>query len=301
MGPGDVILTTPFTFIATAEVISVIGAKPAFVDVDPRTFNIDPNRLDEEISRIKKEGREKIRGIIPVDLFGLPADYEAIRSIASRHDLFILEDAAQALGATYKGKKAGALGDVGATSFFPSKPLGCYGDGGAVFTDHDSLAETMRSIRVHGQGKNKYDNVRVGLNARLDTLQAAVLLQKLPRLENEIVRRNEAAARYSAGLSEIVTVPSVPPGSTSAWAQYSILTDHREKLQNHLKEAGIPMAIYYPKPLHMQEAYRQLGLGAGRFPVAEELSRNIVSLPMHPYLTKDQQDFIIEKVKKALC
>jgi UDP-2-acetamido-2-deoxy-ribo-hexuluronate aminotransferase len=297
VGPGDAIFTTPFTFIATAEVIQLLGATPIFADIDPKTFNIDPGALAEAITSLGKNPKTahlKPKGIIPVDLFGQPADYDKINSLAKRHGLFVLEDAAQSLGATYKGRRAGSLADVAGTSFFPAKPLGCYGDGGAIFTDDDSLAENLRSIRVHGQGVHKYDNVRIGLNGRLDTLQAAILLAKLEVFDQEVADRQKVAARYSAALKGAVEVPYVAPQCTSVWAQYSILSDHRGELQQKLKEAGIPSAVYYPLPLHLQGAFAHLGHKAGDFPNSEKPSERIFSLPMHPYLTEKDQEHIIK-------
>ncbi len=258
VGPGDAIFTTPFTFIATAEVIQLLGATPVFVDIDPQTFNLDPESLAEAVGNLGQNpgtAHLKPKGIIPVDLFGQPADYDRINAIARDHGLFVLEDAAQSFGATYKGRRAGALAEVAATSFFPAKPLGCYGDGGAIFTDDDDLAEVLRSIRVHGQGKDKYENVRIGLNGRLDTLQAAVLLAKLEIFDQEVVDRQQVARQYGEALSPLVTVPSVAPDCTSVWAQYSVLSDQREPLLQKLQAAQIPAAIYYPVPLHLQEAF----------------------------------------------
>lgn len=296
VGPGDAIFTTPFTFIATAEVIQLLGATPVFVDIDPRTFNIDPAALEEAISSLGQNPKTaplKPKGIIPVDLFGQPADYDEINVLAQRHGLFVLEDAAQSFGATYQGRRAGSLAEVAATSFFPAKPLGGYGDGGAIFTNDDALAETLRSIRVHGQGTNKYENVRLGLNGRLDTLQAAILLVKLDIFDQEIADRQKVAQRYSAGLRSIVEVPYVSADRTSVWAQYSVLSERRDELQVKLKEAGIPTAVYYPLPLHLQGAFAHLGHKAGDFPFSEHAAGRIFSLPMHPYLTERDQDLII--------
>jgi dTDP-4-amino-4,6-dideoxygalactose transaminase len=236
----------------------------------------------------------KPKGVIPVDLFGQPADYDRIHTIAQGHGLFVLEDAAQSFGATYKGRRAGALAAAAATSFFPAKPLGCYGDGGAVFTDDDNLADVLRSIRVHGQGKDKYENVRIGLNGRLDTLQAAVLLAKLEIFDQEVMARQRIAQQYSQALNALVEVPSVAPDCTSVWAQYSVLSEHRELLLKKLQEAQIPAAIYYPVPLHLQGAFAHLGYQAGDFPVSENASRRIFSLPMHPYLGQADQERIVQ-------
>jgi UDP-2-acetamido-2-deoxy-ribo-hexuluronate aminotransferase len=279
--PGDAVFTTPFTFIATAEVISLLGASPVFVDIDPETFNIDPEKLKLAIKAIDNNDSSiypipindsppylKPKAIIGVDLFGLPADFDPIMKVAKEQNLFVLEDAAQGFGGEYKGRQAGNLGHAGAVSFFPAKPLGCYGDGGAIFTDDEEFAEIVGSIRVHGKGKDKYDNIRVGLNARLDTLQAAILIPKLKVFPMEISSRQRIAALYSELLgsySPNISPPLIPSGLSSAWAQYSILADNRDAIQSALKNAGIPSAIYYPKPLHLQTAYSALGYKKGIF------------------------------------
>lgn len=299
VGPGDAIFTTPFTFIATAEVIQLLGATPVFVDIDPQTFNLDPQALAGGIIGLKKNPRTthlRPKGIIPVDLFGQPADYDRINAVAREYGLFVLEDAAQAFGATYKGRRACSLASVAATSFFPAKPLGCYGDGGAIFTDDDRLAEVLKSIRIHGQGTHRYENVRLGLNGRCDTLQAAVLLAKLEIFDHEVLARQEVARRYRDALQATVEVPYVAPECTSVWAQYSILSDRRASLQQKLKEAGIPTAIYYPQPLHLQEAFASFAYKPGDFPVSEGTAQRIFSLPMHPYLDASQQESIIETI-----
>lgn len=294
IGPGDAVITSPFTFIATAEVLALAGAVPLFVDIDPLTYNLDPAQLEKVLhSERVKNGGLKVKGIIPVDLFGQPADYEEIEAFARKYGLWVLEDAAQAFGAEYKGRKTGSFGDVAATSFFPAKPFGCYGDGGAIFTNDDGLAETLRSIRVHGQGRDKYDNVRIGLNGRFDTIQAAVLLAKLEIFEEELALRNGVAARYSERLREKYVVPAVKEDRSSAWAQYSILSEDRAGDLERLKEWGIPTAIYYPKPLHLQEAFRYLGYSRGDFPVTERCAGRIFSIPMHPYLGAEEQGYII--------
>lgn len=310
--PGDAIFTTPFTFIATAEVISLLGATPVFVDIDPHTFNIDPEKLALAIKALKAgdatlhplplspdASRLTPRGIIPVDLFGLSADYDAINALADQNGLFVIEDAAQSFGATYKGKRACSLGDIGCTSFFPAKPLGCYGDGGMCFTDDDKLAEIMESIRVHGKGGHKYDNVRIGINGRLDTIQAAILLAKFEIFPEEVEMRNAAAARYTTLLTPNASLltPHIPEGYLSAWAQYSLLAkneDARIVLLKKLQDNKIPTAIYYPKPLHRQTAYANLGYGEGAFPVSEDTASRIFSLPMHPYLLVTDQERIAE-------
>ncbi|TFH48383.1 MAG: DegT/DnrJ/EryC1/StrS family aminotransferase [Lysobacterales bacterium] len=299
VGPGDAIFTTTFTFVATAEVISLLGATPVFVDIDPRTFNIDPEKLAAAIGQTRAAGTLRPRGVITVDLFGLPADYDSIAAVADENGMFVLEDAAQSFGALYKGRFAGSLGNVAATSFFPAKPLGCYGDGGAVLTDDDELAAHLKSIRVHGQGSDKYENVRIGINGRLDTLQAAILLPKLKAFRGEMNARQRVAERYSAGLGNVVETPYVPDGYTSAWAQYSVLCDNRDHAQAALKAAGIPTAIYYPKPLHLQGAYAYLGQGQGTFPESERAAQRIISLPFHPYLDEETQRTIIDAVSES--
>jgi dTDP-4-amino-4,6-dideoxygalactose transaminase len=296
VGPGDAVFAPTFTFIATAEVIELVGATPVFVDIDPVTFNMDPLSLQEKILELEKDRSASNltpRGIIPVDLFGQPADYEPINTLAREHGLFVLEDAAQSFGATYGGRRAGSLAEVAATSFFPAKPLGCYGDGGAIFTDNDEVAQRLRSIRVHGQGENRYDHVVIGLNGRLDTLQAAVLLTKLEIFEEEVAARQEVAARYLQALAGLVDTPGVSPHCTSVWAQFSVQSDDRAALQQRLQQAGIPTAIYYPKPLHLQEAFAHLRYQAGDFPVSERIAGRIFSLPMHPYLSAAAQERIV--------
>lgn len=307
VGPGDAVFTTPFTFIATAEVICLLGATPVFVDIDPDTYNIDPGRLLKTIEEVKAgsvrgaTAGKKLhpKGIIPVDLFGLPADYDEINRMAKAHGLFVLEDAAQGLGGSYKGKRVGNVADMAATSFFPAKPLGAYGDGGAIFTNDEAMENRVRSFREHGKGSHKYDNVRIGINGRLDTLQAAILLPKLEIFESEIKDRQEVAARYSKALQPFVKVPHVPVGWLSAWAQYSVVTDKRDFYVATLKDLGIPTAIYYPRPLHLQSAFSHLGYRQGDFPVAEQMSEQIFSLPMHPYLDAVDQAKIIDAVQKA--
>ncbi len=319
VGPGDAIFTSPFTFIATAEVISLLGATPVFVDIDPQTFNIDPAKLDLAIAAIKNNDPNihplpithnplpithnplpiTPKGIIPVDLFGLPANYDQIDAVAAKNDLFVIEDAAQSFGGELNGKKACAFGNIACTSFFPAKPLGCYGDGGMCFTDDDKLSEVMASIRVHGKGHHKYDNVRIGVNGRLDTLQAGILLAKFDIFPEEIALRQQVAQRYTELLSHYLSpiTPYLPPDTKSAWAQYSILAKdsaQRTALQNKLKEVQIPTAIYYPKPLHLQSAFSDLGYKNGDFPVSEDCSDRIFSLPMHPYLAEEDLKKIAE-------
>ncbi len=290
IGPGDAVFTTPFTFIATAEVIQLLGATPVFVDIDPKTYNIDPVLLDAAIAQVIETGELKPKVIIPVDLFGLPADYPAIEAIAKKYAVLILEDAAQGFGGEINGQKAGSFGHAASTSFFPAKPLGCYGDGGAIFTNDDELYEKLVSVRVHGKGGDKYDNVRIGLNGRMDTLQAAIILEKFSLFPDEVKLRNKAAAQYNALLADLVVTPAVPDGYTSVWAQYSILArdaNERTELQAKLKAAGIPSAVYYPKPLHQQTAFAHLKVQDGDFPISEEMSQRIFSLPMYPYIPEE--------------
>ena len=300
VGQGDIIFTTPFTFIASAEVISLLGATPVFADIDPRTFNIDPAKLEEAIETAKHRG-ENIRGIIAVNIFGQPAEYDQINAIAKKHGLFVIEDAAQSFGGDYQGRKSCSLADIACTSFFPAKPLGAYGDGGSAFTGDDALAEKMVSIRIHGTGSNKYDNARIGINGRLDVIQAAILLAKLDIFPEEAGLRQQVAQRYTDAFisHSLLTPPVVPEGMQSIWAQYSVLAadeQHRAAIQDHLRAEGIPTAIYYPIPLHLQPAFAYLKYSAGDFPVSEDCSRRIFSLPMHPYLEKKDQDRIIKHV-----
>ena len=298
VGPGDAVFLPAFTFTASAEVVLTAGAEPVFVDVHLDTFNIDVEDLERRVVAVS--GRLRPRVVIAVDLFGAPADYVALEAVAKRHDLAILADAAQSFGATWRDEPVGGLAMISATSFFPAKPLGCYGDGGALLTDDDTLAETMRSIRAHGKGSGKYDIVRAGLNSRLDTLQAAVVLAKLIVFDDELVQRRRVAARYDDRLKNIVTVPLRPNDTQSAWAQYTIQTDHRDLLAAGLKERGIPTAIYYPLPMHLQPAYKSFGDGAGSHPVSEELCDRVLSLPMHPYLKDATIDRICDAVEAVL-
>lgn len=294
IGPGDAVFTSPFTFIATAEVVQLLGAVPVFVDVQPDTFNIDPVALEKVIRKTIERGVHKPRGIIPVDIFGQAADYDEINAIAKKYGLFVLQDAAQSFGATYKGKKTCANADVGATSFFPAKPLGCYGDGGMIFTNDEELHKKCISIRVHGSGSDKYNNIRIGVNGRLDTIQAAVLLAKMDIFAEEIELRQTVARRYAQGLKSPAKAPYVRDYNISAWAQYSILHPERDVVIARLSKQGIPTAIYYPTPLHLQEAFVKLGYKKGDFPVSEEVADKVFSVPMHPYLTEQEQAKIIE-------
>lgn len=300
---GDAVFVPSFTFFASAESITLAGGTPVFVDCDEKSFNVTQRTLERAYDKVVSEGELKPRGIMAVDLFGLPADYAEIEAFAKAHELFLIEDAAQGFGSTYEGKKAGSFGDVAATSFFPAKPLGAYGDGGAIFTDSDELANLLISIRVHGQGIDKYDNVRMGLNGRLDTLQAAVLLEKLKIFDKEIEMRNEVAATYNEKLSDILQTPQATAGKTSVWAQYSVLAanaEQREMLLNTLSKNSIPSAVYYRIPIHLSTAYQNLAYMPGSLPVSEDLSRRIFSLPMHPYLKKEDIDQICAIIRKVL-
>jgi len=302
IGPGDAVICPTFTFCATGEVVALVGATPVFVDVNAETFNIDPASLKDGIAVARKQGLTP-KAIIPVDLFGHPADHDAIAAIAEAEGIFVLDDAAQAFGASYKGRRLGGIGLATATSFFPAKPLGCFGDGGAIFTDDAQLAADLRSVRVHGQGPDKYDNVRLGLTGRLDTLQAAILIEKLKIFEDEIALRNKVADRYARGLGNVVSVPRIASGCTSVWAQYTVrLPDgvDRDGLAAALKAQGVPTAIYYPKSMHQQTAYRHFPVAAGGLPVSEKLSKDVISLPMHAYLDEPTQDRIIQAVRGAL-
>ncbi|ARQ00725.1 DegT/DnrJ/EryC1/StrS family aminotransferase [Pseudorhodoplanes sinuspersici] len=301
IGPGDAVFCPTFTFCATAESAALIGATPVFVDVHADTFNIDVESLKSAINTAKAQGL-KPKAVIPVDLFGLPADHDAIAEIADAEKLFILDDAAQGFGGTYKGRDIGTLGHATATSFFPAKPLGCYGDGGAVLTDDDELLSILKSVRIHGQGADKYDNVRLGLTGRLDTIQAAVLIEKLKIFRDEIVTRNRVAQRYSKELKDIATVPVVPEDYESVWAQYTIrlAPGKRDMLAKALQTEGIPTAIYYARPLHRQTAYRQFPVAGNGLPVSEQLADEVISLPMHAYLDEPTQDRIIDAVRRAL-
>ncbi len=299
IGPGDAVFAPSFTFAATAEVVALRGATPVFVDVDPHTYNIDPEHLKTTIAQVKAEGSLSPKAIIAVDLFGQIADYPALREIADSEGLKLISDAAQGLGSTLNGEHAGKWADVVTTSFFPAKPLGCYGDGGAVLTNDEELADIMRSLRVHGKGSDKYDNVRIGVNARLDTLQAAILLEKLGIFPEEIIKRNRIADRYAKGLAAVVGVPVVMAGAVSTWAQYTVVSAQRDAIMAALKEMNVPSVIYYAKPLHQQTAYKHYPVGGNQLPVTERLAAQVFSLPMHPYLGDNVQEYIISSVKSA--
>lgn len=291
VGEGDAVFVPDFTFFSTAEVVPWLKAVPVFVDVDENTFNISAQSLEEAVQRILKEGRLVPKAVIAVDLFGQPADYSAIRRVTEKYHLLLLEDGAQGFGGRIGEKRACSFGDIATTSFFPSKPLGCYGDGGAVFTDNDEWAELLRSFKVHGKGSDKYDNVRIGMNSRLDTIQAAVLIEKLKFLDEELVRCNDAAAEYTSLLSSIVKTPMVLPQMRSAWAQYTICLEDgqmRDSIMDKLKAEGIPTAVYYIKPLHLQKAFENIQMQGVNCKVTERICNTCLSLPMHGYMQADE-------------
>jgi UDP-2-acetamido-2-deoxy-ribo-hexuluronate aminotransferase len=299
IGPGDEVITSPFTFFASAEVIALVGATPVFVDVDPRTYNLDPAQLEAAIT-------PRTRAVMPVSLYGQCADFDAINAIACRHNLPVIEDAAQSFGATYKGRRSCALSLIGATSFFPSKPLGAYGDGGALFTDDDRLARLMREIRLHGQDR-RYHHPRLGLTGRLDSIQAAVLLAKMEIFADEVAARSRLGARYSELLQEAfadrpdaIRVPHVEPFNACVYAQYTIEVEKRDHFETRMKALGVPTAVHYPIALHLQPVFAHLGLHEGRYPVSEAAARRVISLPMHPYLTEEQQAQVVAAVREAV-
>lgn len=294
---GDAVFVPSFTFMSTAEVVSLEGATPVFTDIESDTFNMCADSLEKQIIKVIEDGKLTPKAIIPVDLFGQPANYDKILPIAKKYNLLVLEDGAQGFGGGINGKMACSFGDAATTSFFPAKPLGCYGDGGAIFTDNDELAELLKSIRIHGKGTEKYDNVRIGLNSRLDTLQAAILLPKLKAFkEYELQKRNEVAQKYADALRGKYQVPVVPEGIISSWAQYTLLLENEEArnaLQVRLQEAGIPSMVYYPKPLHQQTCYKWLGYEKGSLPNSEKASKCVLSLPMSPWISDDDQEKVI--------
>jgi UDP-2-acetamido-2-deoxy-ribo-hexuluronate aminotransferase len=299
IGPGDEVITAPFTFFASAEVIALVGAKPVFVDVDPRTYNLDAALLEAAIT-------PRTKAVMPVSLYGQCADFDAINAIACRNNLPVIEDAAQSFGATYKGRKSNALSLIGATSFFPSKPLGAYGDGGALFTDDDRLAQLMREIRLHGQDR-RYHHPRLGLTGRLDSMQAAVLLAKMEIFDDEVAARVRLGARYSQLLAEAfagspsqIRTPYVEPFNTCVYAQYTIEVENREFFETRMKALGVPTAVHYPLPLHLQPVFEHLGQRQGTFPVSEAAARRVISLPMHPYLTEEHQRTVLDAVRQAV-
>lgn len=294
IGPGDAVFVPSFTYTATAEVILLLGARPVFVDSDPETFNLDFDSVEAAIVETRKNGRLRPAALLTVDLFGQPVDYKRARELTNRHDIAFISDAAQGFGASFMGRRVGSgMADITTTSFFPAKPLGCYGDGGAVFTDDDGIAETIRSICLHGKGKEKYDVVRVGVNSRLDTLQAAILLPKLAIFADELEKRHSIACAYTERLKDVAFTPVMPSGKDRfAWAQYTIKVDERDAVQAHLKSTDIPSNVYYPKPMHLQPAYMEFGGGKGSLPVSERLSETVLSLPMHPYLALADVDLV---------
>jgi len=295
IGPGDAVITTPFTYIATAEVIALVGATPIFCDIYDKTFNINPDQLQKAFDLAIKRNL-KPKAIMPVDLFGLPARYRLIEKFAKEKNIMVIEDAAQGFGGRINEQKAGSFGDVAGTSFFPAKPLGCYGDGGAIFTNNDELAEKMKSIRIHGSGKDKYDNERIGINGRLDTIQAAVLIEKIEIFDNELILRKKAAKYYTQNINKKCIPPLVPDKYSSSWAQYSIITpghSTRKRIVKKFVENGIPSMIYYKIPVHLQKGYAKYGYKVGDFAISENISKRILSLPMHPYLNKNNQNKIL--------
>lgn len=304
VGPGDAVITTPFTFFATVEAIMMVGATPVFADIDPATFNICPNEIEAVVKRERAKKKLNLRGICPVDLFGLCADYDSINTIAKEHGLFVLQDAAQAFGATQNDRRAPTHGTIGTASFFPAKPLGCYGDGGAVVTDDDDLAERLRSIRVHGKGRDKYDNIRIGQNCRLDTIQAAILKEKLRIYPEEILARQNLARHYTLQFEHLnesikspeAICPIVPEGYESVWAQYTVRFKNRNKISKKLASLSIPSVVYYRTPCHLLGACQQLGYQPGDFPNAEKAADEVLSLPFHPYLSNGS----IEEIARAI-
>lgn len=298
--PGDAVFVPSFTFAATAEAVALVGATPVFVDCIAEKYNMDVDSLSAAIEMIRKQAKPHPVGIIAVDMLGQPADYAAIGDVAQKENLWLIADAAQSFGATYGNRRVGTLATITTTSFFPAKPLGCYGDGGAMFTDDDKLAELMRSILFHGKGGDKYDNVRIGMNGRLDTIQAAILLEKMKIFDEEIDLRDRVAKRYCEMLRGVCGVPEVIDGATSVWAQFTIVVENRDAVAVKLKAAGVPTAIYYPKPLHQQTAYKDYPVSPGGLPVSDEMAKVVLSLPMHPYLDHATQDRIVAAVRNAV-
>ena len=302
VGPGDAVFCPSFTFAATAEVVPATGATPVMCDINPVSYNLCPDSLSRAVAHARTLGLRPAV-VNAVDLFGLPADYNAIEAICAEHGMKLISDSAQGFGSVYKGRKSGTIGDIATTSFFPAKPLGCYGDGGAIFTDDDAVADLLRSLRVHGKGSDKYDNIRIGRNSRLDTLQAAILLEKLAIFGDELELRQVVAARYTAALSDLIDAPQVPEGLRSSWAQYTLRTrpgQDRAALMAALQAAGIPSVIYYPRPLHQQTAYAQFPRDPNRLPVSEAAAAQVFSLPMHPYLEPVDQELVIGVLRQAL-
>jgi UDP-2-acetamido-2-deoxy-ribo-hexuluronate aminotransferase len=296
VGPGDEVITAPFTFFATGEMIALLGAVPVFVDIDPVTYNLDPLKIEAAVT-------PRTRAIMPVSLYGQPAEMDAINAVAAKHNLSVIEDAAQSFGALYHGRASGNLSAIGCTSFFPSKPLGCYGDGGACFTNDDALATAMMELRNHGQDR-RYHHTRIGINGRMDTLQAAILLAKLDVFDEELLARDEVADRYSALLKGVIATPQVAPHATSAWAQYTVEVEDREAVEKSLREAGVPTAVHYPEALHLQPVFaglsRERGWGRGSFPASERAAQRVLSLPMHPYQSPEDATKVADALKAAL-
>jgi dTDP-4-amino-4,6-dideoxygalactose transaminase len=301
VGPGDAVFVPAFTFAATAEAVALVGATPVFVDVDAVSFNLDVASLEAAVTLLARTSALRPVGVIAVDLFGQPADYHAIDAVAAAHGLWVLADAAQSFGSTLHGRGVGAYATVSATSFFPTKPLGAYGDGGAVFTSDDELAARMRSLRLHGQGSSAYDHRHIGINGRLDTIQAAILLEKLDVLDEELTTRRRLAATYSAALAGAVVVPTVRAEATSAWAQYTVQVDRRDQVASRLDELGVPTAVHYPMSLNRQRAYAGFPVAPGGVPVAEALARRVLSLPVHPYLEAAAQQRVIDALHRAVA
>ncbi|MEQ1953779.1 DegT/DnrJ/EryC1/StrS family aminotransferase [Mesorhizobium sp. CN2-181] len=302
LNAGQAVFCPSFTFAATAEVVAMLGAVPYFIDILEDTFNLDPASLKLAIKQARRDGLP-LAGVIAVDLFGQPADYEAIEPIVAEAGMWLLCDAAQGFGGTYRGRKVGTIGEMTATSFFPAKPLGAYGDGGAIFVDDDETNAVIRSLLVHGQGTDKYDNVRIGMNGRLDTLQAAILIEKLAIFADEIEARNRIAGTYNDGLSDVAIVPKVLEGCVSTWAQYTVRAPGRDRdtVLGRLKDKGIPTAVYYPKPLHRQTAYKHFPVAGNGLPVSDRVAQDVFSLPMHAYLEAEDQAYIIENLREALA
>jgi UDP-2-acetamido-2-deoxy-ribo-hexuluronate aminotransferase len=301
VGPGDAVFVPSFTFTATAEAILLAGASPVFVDVEADSFNIDLADLTKKISETRAGGKLTPKAILAVDLFGLPADWNGLNTLAEREDLYLISDAAQSFGGAYHNKRVGSLAPVSGTSFFPAKPLGCYGDGGAIMTDDDGLAEVLKSIRVHGAGADRYEVVRIGINGRLDSIQAAILSVKLSVFDDELEARERVAQIYDDELKDVVATPKRIEGLKSAWAQYTIKMEKRAAIQEKLGAAGIPTMIYYPKPMHLQAPYLAYGGGEGSLPVSETICRQVMSLPMHPYLSDDDARRIAAATRDALA
>jgi UDP-2-acetamido-2-deoxy-ribo-hexuluronate aminotransferase len=301
VGPGDAVFVPSFTFTATAEAILLAGASPVFVDVEADSFNVDLADLTKKISETRAGGKLTPKAILAVDLFGLPADWNGLNPLAEREGLYLISDAAQSFGGAYRNKRVGSLAPVSGTSFFPAKPLGCYGDGGAITTDDDGLAEVLKSIRVHGAGADRYEVVRIGINGRLDSIQAAILSVKLSIFDDELEARERVAQIYDDELKDVVATPKRIEGLKSAWAQYTIKTDKRAAVQERLGAAGIPTMIYYPKPMHLQAPYLAYGGGEGSLPVSEAICRQVMSLPMHPYLSDDDARRIAAATRDALA